>query len=84
MHLGGVKIETWALKECGRAEFGDGLLTQRLVTVVSTLSEHPSESLPEAAESWGELKGIYRFYDNARVGHERILLAHRKATLGMY
>ncbi len=48
---------------------------------MSTLAEHPNESLPHAAGSWGELKGIYRFFDNARVVHDRILLSHRKATV---
>lgn len=35
----------------------------------------------QATESWGEAKGIYRFFNNARVYTDRILLSHRKATV---
>jgi len=48
--------------ECGRAEFGDERLTQRFIKVVSALAEHPEASLVQATESWGEAKGIYRFF----------------------
>lgn len=73
---------TWAVHECGRAEFGDERLTQRFIKVVSALSEHPNASLVHATESWGEAKGVYRFFNNARVFSDRILLSHRKATVG--
>ena len=72
---------TWAVHECGRAEFGDARLTQRFVKVVSALAEHPEASVVQATESWGEAKGIYRFFNNARVYTKRILLSHRKATV---
>ncbi len=70
------------MRECGQAEFGDGRLAQRLMTTVTALAEHPNGSLPEAAGRWSRLKGMYRFFDNARVGADRILLSHRKATVG--
>lgn len=73
---------SWAIQECGRAEFGDGRVTQRFIKVVSALAEHPNASLVQAAESWGEAKGIYRFFNNARVFSDRILLSHRKASVG--
>ena len=69
------------MHECGRAEFGDERVTQRFIKVVSALAEHPGTSLVQAAESWGEAKGIYRFFNNARVFSDRILLSHRKATV---
>jgi len=67
--------------ECGRAEFGDERLTQRFIKVVSALLEHPEASLVQATEFWGEAKGVYRFFNNARVYRDRILLSHRKATV---
>ncbi len=69
------------MHECGRAKFGDERVTQRFIKVVSALAEHPGTSLVQAAESWGEAKGIYRFFNNARVFSDRILLSHRKATV---
>lgn len=69
------------MHECGRAEFGDERLTQRFIKVVSALAEHPEASLVQATDSWGEAKGVYRFFNNARVFTDRILLSHRKATV---
>ncbi len=72
----------WATKECGRADFGDARLTQRLIELTSALAEHPESSVPVAAGSWAGTKGAYRFFDNARVGPERILRTHRQTTVG--
>ncbi len=56
----------WAAKECGRAEFGDARLTQRLISLVDSLVEHPEKSLPEALGQWNATKAAYRFFDNER------------------
>ncbi|MDA8346273.1 MAG: IS4 family transposase [Thermaerobacter sp.] len=71
----------WATKECGRAELGDARLTQRLVRLTASLSENPESSVPVAAGSWASTKGAYRFFDNARVGPQRVLRSHRLATV---
>jgi len=39
------------MQECGTANFGDARLTQRLVSLVANLAEHPENSLPEALGS---------------------------------
>lgn len=71
----------WATKECGTANFGDVRLTQRLVSLVAKLGEHPESSLPEALGQWSDVKAAYRFFDNEKVSVEAIYDAHRKATL---
>lgn len=71
----------WATKECGTTDFSDARLTQRLVSLVAKLVEHPGESLPEALGQWSDVKAAYRFFDNEKVTVEAIYNAHRKATL---
>ena len=71
----------WATTECGAANFGDVRLTQRLVSLVAKLAEHPANSLPEALGRWSDVKAAYRFFDNEKVTVEAICNAHKKATL---
>ena len=71
----------WAAKECATADFGDARLTQRLVSLVTELTEHPQSSLPEALGEWSAIKAAYRFFSNQKVTVEAIYDAHREATL---
>lgn len=72
----------WAVRECGGANFCDARLTQRLVSLVADLAEHPESSLPAALGQWSATKAAYRFFDNEKVTVEAIYESHRKATLG--
>ena len=71
----------WAARECGRAEFGDARLTQRLISLVDSRVEHPEKSLPEALGQWNATKAAYRFFDNDKVTVKAIYDSHRDATL---
>jgi hypothetical protein len=35
---------------------------------LETLAQHPLDTIPQAADSWGDAKAMYRFFDNPRVG----------------
>lgn len=71
----------WAVHEAGTADFGDTRLTQRLVTLLTTLSVRPTASIPEACETWAPTKAAYRFVDNPRVTPTAIMAAHRQAAV---
>ena len=71
----------WAAKECATADFGDARLTQRLVSLVTELTEHPQSSLPEALGEWSATKAAYRFFSNQKVTVKAIYDSHREATL---
>ena len=45
----------------------DKRLSARLASILETFAERPSDAIPQAAGSWGQAKGIYRFLANARV-----------------
>jgi hypothetical protein len=64
----------------GTAEFGDQRLTDRLIKIANRVVEHPGGSLPEKMESPGDLEGLYRFANNPKVDHQKILEPHRQAT----
>jgi hypothetical protein len=62
----------------GSAKFGDLRLTKRLVDIADGVVEHPGGSLPEKMESPAELEGLYRFANNPKVTHQKILEPHRQ------
>lgn len=71
----------WAARECGATDFGDARLTQRLVSLVVSLAEHPEQSIPEALGKWGDVKAAYRFFDNEKVAVDAIYDGHLAPTL---
>jgi hypothetical protein len=71
----------WAAKECATADFGDVRLSQRLVSLVAELTEHPQSSLPEALGQWSSTKAAYRFFSNEKVTVKAIYDSQREATL---
>ncbi|HYG35455.1 MAG TPA: IS4 family transposase [Clostridia bacterium] len=71
----------WALMEVGQTELGDERRTKRLVRVVSALAANPTCSMPEAFESWTDIKAAYRFFENDDVEPAAILGGHRLSTL---
>lgn len=74
--------EDWAQAEFGGAELGDARRTARLVQMARQLAERPEASLPQALEDGAALKAAYRFFDNAEVGHEKILASHVVSSHG--
>jgi hypothetical protein len=44
------------------------------------MAQRPERSLPQQTQSWGELKGAYRFLNNRRVEPARIGRAHQQLT----
>lgn len=71
----------WALAEMQTAELGDERLNKRLVSLLTTLGNQPEQSIPVACGSWADTKAAYRFFDNEQVSAEKILSAHRGASL---
>jgi hypothetical protein len=62
----------------GAAEFGDQRLTNRLIGIGDRMAVHPGGTLPEQMESPAELEGLYRFANNPKVTHQKILEPHRQ------
>lgn len=51
-------MQPWAHQEVGHAQLGDRRLSQRLVRIVSDLSDHPEASVPQASGDWAATKGL--------------------------
>jgi len=72
--------QEWAQQEFALANLGDARRTKRLVHVASALAQCPSGTLPQAFDTWGDLKGAYRLLSTPQVTHEKILEPHLEHT----
>lgn len=61
--------------------FGDRRLDKRLDRMTEQLSAIPVANLPQTLTNWSDLKGGYRFVNNANVTHEGIIELERQATV---
>lgn len=71
----------WAQTEFALASLGDRRRTARLVTIATQLAARPGGTLPQAFDTWAELKAAYRFFSQPKVGPEQILAPHHRRTL---
>jgi len=51
----------WAARVAAGTVLPDKRLSARLASILETFAERPSDAIPQAAGSWGQAKGIYRF-----------------------
>jgi hypothetical protein len=71
----------WALHEMGLTDFNDERLNKRIVTIASTLLQHPQNSIPQACKNWSDTKAVYRFFANKKVNSENMLSSHIAETV---
>ncbi len=69
---------TFGERHFGTANLGDRRLTQRLIRIANRMMEHPGGSLPEQMESPADLEGLYRFANNTKAEHQKIIEPHRQ------
>lgn len=64
----------------GPVELADARLEARFQTLVTTLAEHPEQSLPQACGTWTHTMAAYRFFANPDVAPEAIRAGLAQAT----
>lgn len=70
----------WAAQTYATAALPDQRLNARLVQTAALLAARPSDSIPQAGETWAQSKGIYRMIENDRVSAEQLLQPVYEAT----
>jgi hypothetical protein len=73
-------IAPWAQEEMATADFGDGRLDERVVTLLSALGSRPNLSIPAACRGRAEMQAAYRFFDNDKVSFATVLAPHLQRT----
>ena len=57
----------WAAQVAAGTVLPDKRLQARLACILETFAERPNDAIPQAAGSWGQAKGVYRFLAHPRV-----------------
>lgn len=63
---------SWAEEELASVNLGDVRRNRRLAKLVTSLSEHPTKSVPEATGSWAAAKAAYRLWSHDEVAPDAI------------
>ena len=73
-------VEGWLNQEFEYLNLGDKRLDKRLKKVALGLTENSEKNISSSFDSWGEIKGAYRFFDNPKVTNEKIIYSHNEKT----
>jgi hypothetical protein len=73
-------IAPWVKDELATANFGDKRLDARAEILLSALGNRPNLSIPAACGGRAEMKAAYRFFDNDKVGFEKVIEPHVART----
>jgi Transposase DNA-binding len=73
-------VSDWAEREFGQCELGDQRRTKRLVKFAQQAAARPDEGTPDQAETWADLKGVYRLFDSEDITPTAILAPHCQQT----
>lgn len=71
----------WGREEFKMIALGDKRLDKRFIKVTEKLSAKPLASINQACETWAEVKGAYRLFDNEKVTGREILAVHQAQTV---
>ena len=70
----------WIMDEMQTVDLRDKRLERRLVSLLDSLSQASTASIPAACHDHAEMTAAYRFFDNEKVEFENILAPHIDAT----
>jgi hypothetical protein len=73
-------VQQWAEHEFSQCDLGDKRRTKRLVRFAQQAAARPDEGTPDQAETWADLKGVYRLFDQDKVTPQAILTPHCEHT----
>lgn len=71
---------SWVETELQGTDFGDLRLDRRFQVLARELASRPSFPINQATTDWASAKAAYRFFENPKVGAEKILAPHYLST----
>lgn len=71
----------WVERETAASSMQDVRHKSRLKKLLQRLSDKPTQSIPASCQQWSDTLAAYRFLDNPRVDHRRILSGHKASTV---
>ena len=75
-----LEASLWAATIAQQTPLPDQRLADRLEKILHCWADRPQDSIPQAADSWGQAKACYRFLENPRVTAEALIEGIGRAT----
>lgn len=72
---------SWVESEFETVDFGDYRLDCRCINIIESLGLAPGRSIPQAFQSWSEIKAAYNFFSNGLVTDQKLLEPHMEKTV---
>lgn len=76
----GIMVSQWVMDEIQDVNLLDKRLEQRFRSLLDTLSQASTASIPAACNDRAEMVAAYRFFDNEKVQFENVLAPHIDST----
>lgn len=70
----------WISAEFATTSFGDERLNKRFKKILESSLSRSQSTISSCFDSWGEVKGAYRFLANDKIDYEKIISPHFQAT----
>jgi hypothetical protein len=74
-------IDKWVRQELEKTQLPDARRTNRVMKIVSNLSDQPTSSVPQASGTWAETKATYDFWDSPYIKPAQLRRGQVDATL---
>jgi hypothetical protein len=76
-------IDQWVRQELEKTQLPDARRTNRVMKIVSNLSDQPTSSVPQASGTWAETKATYDFWDSPYIKPAQLRRGKVDATLSI-
>ena len=71
-----LNLPDWIEKQWPSTMFFDPRIHERTIFIAQACMRHPTASIPERFESFGAVKGCYRFLNRKDMGHRKLQSSH--------
>src|SRR4029079_1224975 len=74
-------MDEWINSELASLDIGDKRLNDRAKFIISKLSVAPGRTIPQAFQTWKDIKACYRFFNNEQTSLEKVVTPHLERTI---
>lgn len=71
----------WCIEEFASVDLKDARLSSRCQALAIAFNAQPNVPINQACEDWADTKAAYRFFDNDKITHDRVLSPHQQQTV---
>lgn len=74
-------MDNWIDTEFASLDLNDKRLDRRARLILSSFNNYPAKTIPQAFQSWVDIKSCYNFFDNPKATYKKITSPHIERTI---